>query len=329
MSFKATQKGLALLACTFLLSACDISAIVVKGAAKTTAKGSIALEGHWDYDLATATMPNAIIQLEGMFVIVPDEPLIVTTLLRAYVGYTYAVVEDLAEVAELKGEIEAADYQRERARYLYQRAKDLGHYLLAMRADGMEEAMAEGVEAFEAWLAKNFDKKKDAEAILWAGYAWGNWINGSKDNMAAVADLPYVKAMVKHSVALDDSIFYGAGYLFMAIIATNEMGADLDAARVLWDKAIAANERRALLPILNMGRFYAVKHGDRELFVDLMTEVIEAPDLLPEGRLSNMISKRRAVRYLAQVDDFFIPGGGDEDFEDDPAEEEGAAEETD
>jgi hypothetical protein len=316
MSFKRTPMGLALLVFSLLSSACDISAIIVKGAAKTTAKGSIALEGHWDYELATATMPNSIIQLEGMLVIVPDEPLIVTTLLRAYVGYTYAVVEDKAEIADVEGETDVADYHRERARYLYQRAKDLGIYLLALRADGMEEAMQGGVETFEAWLAKNFAKKEHAEQLLWAGYAWGNWINGSKDNMAAVADLPYVKAIVKRSVELDDTIFYGAGYLFMAIIATNEMGGDLDAAKVLWDKATAANERRALLPILNMGRFYAVKRGDRELFVRLMREVLEAPDTLPEGRLSNMISKRRAARYLAQVDDFFIPGGGDDDFDD-------------
>lgn len=312
MSFERTPKGLALLVFTFVLSACDISAIVVKGAAKTTAKGSIALEGHWDYELATATMPNSIIQLEGMLVIVPDEPLIVTTLLRAYVGYTYAVVEDKAEIAEMNGDIEVADYHRERARYLYQRAKDLGVYLLALEADGMEEAMSEGVEPFEEWLRQNFKKEEDAERLLWAGYAWGNWINGSKDNMAAVADLPYVKAMVKRSVELDDSIFYGAGYLFLAIIATNEMGADLDVAKALWEKAIAANERRALLPILNMGKFYAVKRGDRELFVQLMKEVLEAPDRLPEGRLSNMISKRRAARYLAQVDELFIPGGGDD-----------------
>lgn len=316
MSIHRLRSALALLALTLLASACDISAIVVKGAAKTTARGSIALEGHWDYELATATMPNSIIQLEGMLVIVPDEPRIVTTLLRAYVGYTYGVVEDLAEDAEFRGDVSVGEYHRERAKYLYQRAKDLGVYLLQLEADGMEEAVAGGVGAFEEWLRKSFKKKEHAEMLLWAGYAWGNWINGSKDNMAAVADLPYVKALVQRSLELDDTIFYGAGYLMLAMIATNEMGADLDAARALWDKAIAGNGRRALLPLLNMGRHYAVKRGDRDLFVSLMVEVLEAPDLLPEGRLSNMIAKRRAARYLAQVDEFFIPGGGD-DLEDD------------
>jgi hypothetical protein len=316
MSVKNTPLGLALLVLTLFSSACDVSAIIVKGAAKTTKKGSIALEGHWDYELATATMPNSIIQLEGMLVIVPDDELIVTTLLRAYVGYTYAVVEDTAEIADVNGETEVADYHRERARYLYQRAKDLGVYLLTLRSDGLAEAMGGGVESFEEWLAKNFKKKEDAERLLWAGYAWGNWINGSKDNMAAVADLPYVKALVKRSIDLDPSIFYGAGYLFMAIIATNEMGADLDAAKVFWDKALAASDRAALLPVLNMGRFYAVKKGDRQLFISLMREVLESPDRLPAGRLSNIISKRRAARYLAQVDEFFIPGDGGEDFDD-------------
>jgi len=57
-----------------------------------------------------------------------------------------------------------------------------------------------------------------------------------------------------------------------------------------------------------MARTYAVRRGDRELYVSLLREVLEAGDINPEQRLTNMIAKRRAARYLAQVDERFPPG---------------------
>jgi hypothetical protein len=35
--------------------------------------------------------------------------------------------------------------------------------------------------------------------------------------------------------------------------------------------------------------------------------VINAADVMPEQRLANQIAKRRAARYLAQIDDLFGP----------------------
>ncbi|MEZ4286780.1 MAG: TRAP transporter TatT component family protein [Polyangiales bacterium] len=52
-------------------------------------------------------------------------------------------------------------------------------------------------------MAKEKLKKADAERLLWAGYAWGSYINMSKDDMAAVADLDFAKALFERSVELD------------------------------------------------------------------------------------------------------------------------------
>lgn len=314
-SMKTSFTALILL---LLFTGCDIQAFAVKATARTTARASIALESHWDYELATSTMPGSIIQFEGMLTIVPEDEVILLTLMRAYVGYTYAVVEDLAEIAEVEGDYETAQYQRDRARYLYQRAKDLGRYLISLKKGGMEEAMAEGVEGFEAWLEKNFKKEKDAELLLWAGYAWGNWINASKDDMTAVADLPYVEALVKHSLKLDETYFNGAAYMMLAMITVNGMNPDLDLAEEYFKRSIEISGGGNLLTVVNMGRFYAVKRNDRALFIELMRQVLETRDGIPSARFTNQVAKRRAARYITQIDEFFLPeieddfGGEDE-----------------
>ncbi|RMH13455.1 MAG: hypothetical protein D6701_12330, partial [Gemmatimonadetes bacterium] len=63
--------------------------------------------------------------------------------------------------------------------------------------------------------------------------------------------------------------------------------------------------RRNLLVLVNMARTYAVRRQDRDLYRSLLVEVLEAGDINPEQRLTNMIAKRRAERYLRQIDERF------------------------
>ena len=124
--------------------------------------------------------------------------------------------------------------------------------------------------------------------------------------MVAVADLPFAVALVERAVELDPAYFNHAGLTFMAVVATSAPGADLEAALPLWERAIAATERHNLLLLVNMARTYAVKRQDRELYVALLREVLEAGDVAPEMRLQNAIARHRAERYLRQVDDVIL-----------------------
>ena len=53
---------------------------------------------------------------------------------------------------------------------------------------------------------------------------------------------------------------------------------------------------------LTMARTYAVRRHDRGLFIRLLREVVDAGDVDPSMRLSNRIARRRAIRYLGEVD---------------------------
>ncbi|MBK7778894.1 MAG: hypothetical protein IPI43_33075 [Sandaracinaceae bacterium] len=296
---------LALLAALSCGYACDTTVLAASSTAKVFDRAAPAFEEYFDYELAGQAAPGSIMQLEGVLRVVPDNEMVLERLCRAYIGYTFGFIEDAIEVAELEGNYDEADRQRGRARMFYRRARDLAVHWMSLDHDGFQDAVDGGLEPFEAWLANNFEDPEDAGILLWTGYAWGSYINMSKDDMAAVADLPYARALAEHSRRLDATYYHGAATTFLAVIQTNMLGGDLDVAQADFERALEISERRALVVQVNMARHYAVKRGDRELFLSLLREVLEAGDPLPAARLPNRVARRRAERYLANVDRYF------------------------
>lgn len=295
-----------LLALSALVGGCDLPKLTADSTAGLFDRAAPAFEEHWDYDLAGDAAPATIVQLEGILRIVPDNKLILLQLVRAYSGYSYGWIELEAERLEFEGEYEAADEARRRSKILYLRAKDLAQHLVNVSsADDAYAASSGAIEDTEKFLRKNFETKEDAEVLLWAGYAWGSYINAAKDDMAAVADLDYAKAYVARSIALDGDYYHAAGDTFMGVATAAALAADLDKAKEYFERAMARTNRRALLTQVNMARHYAVKTGDRELFDKLLNEVLEASDTLPEARLANRIARVRAQLYLDHADELF------------------------
>lgn len=300
------MRGFALLSLLAVVTTgCDITKMAANGTSGLFQRAAPAFEQHWDYELAGEALPSNIIQMEGLLRVVPENEIIVMNAVRLYTAYAYGWIEDRVEELQLAHDYAAADEQMRRARYMYLRSRDLAKHYVALEHDGFEEAFAAGLEPFERYLREEFDDPEDAEGLLWVGYAWGSYINASKDNMAAVADLPFAKACVQRSVELDPTYFNGAGTIFLAVVATEAPGANLDEAQALWERALELTERRNLLVLVNMARTYAVRRQDRDLYRSLLVEVLEAGDINPEQRLTNMIAKRRAERYLRQIDERF------------------------
>lgn len=293
-----------LVACLGLFG-CDLTKLTANGTSGLFQRAAPAFEQHWDYELAGNAMPGNIMQMEGLLRIVPENEIIVMNAVRLYTSYAYGWIEDRVEILQGQNDYAAAEEQVARARYMYLRARDLAKHRIALDHEGFDEAYQGGVESFERWLREEFEDEEDVEGIFWCGYAWGSYINASKHDMVAVADLPYAQALVQRAVELDPDYFGGAGTIFQAVVATEAPGADVAAAEPLWTRAMEVTERKNLLALVNMARTYAVRRQDRELYVSLLREVLEAGDINPEQRLSNMIAKRRAARYLRLVEERF------------------------
>ena len=304
--------GLFCVAIVPALLGCDLTKMAANGSGDLFQRAAPGFEQHWDWELAGEAMPGNILQTEGLLRVVPENKILVTNLIRLYTGYAYGWVEDRAEVlAAENNHLEAAEQMR-RARYMYERARDLGKHLIELEGhEGFDAKYEEGLEPFKAWLQSEFDDAEDdVPGLFFTGYAWGSYINANKSNMAAVADLPFAQALVERAVELDPTYFNHAGLIFEAVFNTNAPGADLDLAMPYWERALEATERKNLLVLVNMAKSYAVKRQDRELFIALLREALEADDINPEQRLQNMVARRRAARYLRQIDTL-IPAASD------------------
>jgi hypothetical protein len=287
------------------LAGCDTAKLAADSTAALFGRAAPGIEQHWDYDLVGKSFPASIMQLEGLLRIVPDNETIGLSLIAAYIGYGTGWIEDRVEVADFEDEWEEADHLRKRALVMYTRAWDLSRHFLRNRDAGFDAALKGGVDSLDSWLNAVFTEQEDAQILLWAGASLGARINMGMEDMDTVADLPLAKVILSHSVELDPNFMFMIGQMTMATLAASEFPPDMDRAKVLFDEVLEQTERRNLMVQLSMARYYAVNIGDHKLFRELLQEVLDAGDVLPEARLSNAMARRKAQRYLDQIEYYF------------------------
>lgn len=298
--------------CALLLSvsapACDFSKLAADGTANLLDRAAPALDGFWDYDLAGVGTPGAIMQLEAMLSVSPDNEVLALNLAKAYVGYAVGWVESDYEVAYAAGEMDKSDRLRQRARLLYLRAHNLGLRCMRNRDKGIDAAMKGGEDKLAKYLKEHYRDKEDVAPIFWAGSALGAAINMSLDQPDLLAEIPTAKAFVARARELDDGFFNGGVYIFLGSVESAfppALGGDPEKGKALFEEGLTKTQRKNHMLHVNYARIYAVNTQNRELFVKLLTEVIEAPDLGNSVRLSNKVARRRAERYLAQANELF------------------------
>ncbi|HEX6767634.1 MAG TPA: TRAP transporter TatT component family protein, partial [Polyangiaceae bacterium] len=159
---------------------------------------------------------------------------------------------------------------------------------------------------------KKFDDAEDhVPTLFWAAYAWARYIGLNRDDMNALADLPLVNALADRVFTLDHTFMgYAPHALRAGLIGTApaQLGGRPADAKKEFEAAIAGTGGKNLMYHVVEAQIVAVALQDRALYKSLLTTVIEAPtDLNPDERLLNQLAKRRAARYLAQIDQLFEP----------------------
>ena len=76
---------------------CDLTRLTANSTAGLFERAAPAFDEHWDYDLAGDAAPGSILQLEGVYRVVPDNESIMLQLSKAYTGYAYGWIEDRME----------------------------------------------------------------------------------------------------------------------------------------------------------------------------------------------------------------------------------------
>jgi hypothetical protein len=304
----AIRFGAGLVVACAVLSGCNLNKMVADSTAGVLEEAAPALDGFWDYEIAGKGTPGAIMQLEAMYSISPDNEVLAMNLAKAYVGYSVGWVENDYEVAYAKGDFDSADKLRHRARLLYLRARNLALHAMKNRDPGITDALKLPGEGLAEYLAKHYKDKDDVGPVFWAGMAWGAAINMSLDQPDLIADLPTTKTLVQRALALDDAYFNGGAYIFLGSMEAAfppALGGNPENGKVFFEKGLALTGRKNHMLQVSYARLYAVNTQNKQLYHDLLMEVINAGDLGNSVRLSNKIARVRAERYLSQMGELF------------------------
>ncbi len=275
-------------------------------------RASPAVQTFADPYLAEEAIPYSIAQSEGLALVLPDSVPLRVNLLRTYGSYGFGFLEERMEQAEADDDEARIEHFRTRASLAYQRARQIGFETMNLEESGdggPEAAFHRGVDAWKAYLQR-FDDDEQTGIVFWTGYAMARYISLNKDNPDVLADLPFAVACFERAYQLDHTYNNFAPHVAMAGYysrASEALGGQPADARREFEAAINATHRGFLTYLVMEARFYAVMVQDRALYRTLLEEVINAGDVMPEQRLANQIAKRRARRYLAQIDDLFGP----------------------
>ncbi|NKB67255.1 MAG: hypothetical protein GKR89_09350 [Candidatus Latescibacteria bacterium] len=256
---------------------------LVQDVAQATAK-------HDDMVLVGRAAPTFLLLMEGLLESNPGNSQLLLGLCEGYVSYGTLV--------------EAEDPQRARA--LYKRAMDYGRQALAKnkKIGPLLDAPYGEFVGLEQYL-----KDDQVAQVFWAASSWGAWISLSTDSMAALAQLPKVIYLMEWILERDETFFNGSPHVFLGVYHAAlppMLGGNPEKSRAHFERARQLSQGQVLMVDVQMARFYARQIFDRDLYVQLLEQVVAAPlDQPPELTLQNTAAQAMARKLLNETDDFF------------------------
>lgn len=246
---------------------------------------------HDDVDLVTEALPTYLLMMDGLLEGDPDDAALLLAAAEAYTSY--AVL------------IEAVD--PERAARIAVRARRYGTDALLARRSRVSDALNGPIAEFDR--IDQHLRGSDLPYVFWAASAWGAWISTHLDDMAALADLPRVIHLMEWVVAQDESFRDGGAHIFLGVYHAARpamLGGDLARSRSHFERALELTDGNDLMVHVQMARFYARQAFDRELYVNLLTHVLEtSADTRDRFTLQNAAAQRLARNLLQEIDVYF------------------------
>lgn len=271
--------------------------MIFEDALEWTRQGAAAINTMHDFEAARGAAFGNMGTLEGMHKLVPDDENGLFLLTRAWASISYAFMDDEREAALDRNDEALASYHEARARAGFQRARFYGELLLDKKAEGFRAA-TRNAETLRAFLRAEVTDAEDAETLLWLGFSTVGRVAFDMDNPEAVADLWIGVELLEHVVRLDDRVENGSAHTMLGAYYARSAQSELDEARRHFDRAMQIHSGRLLTTQVTLAQRYHCMRRDKKSYDATLAAVLEAGDIFPEQRISNVIAKRRARRYV-------------------------------
>ncbi len=228
----------------------------------------------------------------------PKNKIYLNLLAKSYGTYAFGFLENRMLQYQHK-DPERYQHYFNRARHFYSTGKNFGMDLLRRKDKKLVRALSEGVDAVRKRMASY--ERHEIEAVFWTSFNWGSWINLSKDDITAVADLVLVEAMMARILQVSPGFYYGGPHLFYGVYYASRpamLGGNPEKARNHFEEAAKVTNGRFLMAYALEAQFLAVQTMDQSLFDQMIGKVNEGMvNALPEQRLANALAKER-VKFL-------------------------------
>jgi hypothetical protein len=149
---------------------------------------------------------------------------------------------------------------------------------------------------------------RDLGPLYSYGVSWLSHLDATSEDWTAVAELPWVEAVLERALALDETYENGALHAYLGILKSLRppaLGGQPDVAREHFERAIELSGGRDLSTKVEYARRYARLVFDQELHDRLLSEVIEAPVEAPLLTLFNVLARQEAQSLLASSKEYF------------------------
>ena len=150
--------------------------------------------------------------------------------------------------------------------------------------------------------------EKDIGPLYSYAVSWLSNLDATSEDWTAVAELPWVEALLERALALDETYENGAVHGYLGILKSLRppaLGGQPDVAREHFERALELSGGRDLSIKVEYARRYARLVFDQELHDRLLTEVLNAPVEAPLYTLFNVLAKQEAQTLLATSKEYF------------------------
>ncbi len=291
---------------TLCLPGCSVRTVAVNGLAGALAAGGDIYASDDDPELVAAAVPFGLKTIEALLGETPKHDGLLLAATSGFTQYGYAFVQAEADFAEEK-DLSRATALRARARKLYSRGLRYGLRGLEVRHPGFEAGLRDDGLRDRTLAATT---KADVPLLYWTGAAWGAAISLSKENADLTADQGLVEALERRALALDEGFGQGSIHDFFIAFEGGRppaAGGSVERARRHLERAVALSAGKRAAPYLSFAETVSVGSQDRREFEEMLRRALAIdPDAVPELRLANTVSQRRAAWLLARADELFL-----------------------
>ena len=278
----------ALLISLWMPGCISTSQMVADGASSLMREVASAVNRQADIVLVRQGVPAYLMLIDGLIQKYPENPDLLLAGAQAYGSYASLLEE------------------KERAGALYARSKLYALRTLDLKPEfkGFQSAT---LDEFQGNLTRT--EKNDVPLLFGTGAAWGAWIANADDSVEAMAELPWVEALMERVLQLDPGYYYGGAHLFKAILLSarpEQFGGNLKKAQEHFQEARRIGQGKFLMTDVYYAQYYARQRLDRNLFEQTLKKVLETPpDQESDLTLLNTLARQKAEKLLEQTDEFF------------------------